>query len=61
MERWRDTISHCISRTVRNVFKLKEGRFGLNTRKKFISVGVVRHWNSSSRAVEVLKASLDGA
>ncbi|KFR13898.1 hypothetical protein N306_05851, partial [Opisthocomus hoazin] len=50
-----------------NSSKLKEGGFGLDIRKKFFTMRVVRHWNRFPReavdapSLEVFKAILDGA
>ncbi|KFM07090.1 hypothetical protein AS27_06938, partial [Aptenodytes forsteri] len=50
-----------------NGFKLKEGRFRVDIRKKFFIVRVVRHWNRMPReagdapSLEMFKARLDGA
>jgi len=57
----------CSDRTSRNDFKLKEGRFRLEIRKKFFTMKVAKHWHRLPReavaalSLEVFMARLDGA
>ena len=59
-------IRECSASIRGNDFKLKEGKFRLDIRKKFFTMKVVRHWNRLPREddapfLNVFKARLDGA
>jgi len=60
-------IRACNNQTRENGFKLEEGIFRLDIRKKFLIVRVMRHWNKLPREavdthfMEAFRTRLDGA
>jgi len=55
------------TRSKSNSFKLREGRFRLDIRKKYFMMWVVKHWNElpgevvEAQSLETFKVRLDGA
>jgi len=67
-ESWRGTFTRaCSDRTRDDGFKVKEGRFRLDMRKKLFTMRVVRCWHRLPReavaapSLAVFNARLDGA
>jgi len=63
---WENIFSRaCCGRTRNSGFKVREGRFRLDIRKKFFTVRVVKHWDGLPReavkvpSLETFKARLD--
>ena len=62
----RHFIRACSYRTGGNAFKLEEGSFRLDIRKKFFTITVVRHWNRlpsevvDAPTLKTFMARLDG-
>ena len=57
----------CSDRTRGNIYKLKEGRFKLDIRKKLFTMRVIRHWSRLPKeamdtpSLKVFKVRLNGA
>jgi len=66
-DRYRLFNRACCDRTRDNGFELKDGRFRLDTRKKFFMIRVVKHWNRLPKeavdvsSLETFKVRLDRA